>query len=1184
MTNTATNVSSTAKSDSAGSYFFPGVVAGSYRLSAEFPGMQRFEGTFIVEVLQAVVIDPVLVPGQVSTALEVRDITPMVTANTAMVAATMERERLEQLPSNGRTILNFLATLPGFEGQRTFGAAQGTQEWVLDGSVETDRRWADNPGVSSMPAIPPGVDSVQEFTVASNAVSAKFSRPVNIVLSTKSGTNEFHGTSFWTHRNNAIGLARARQDYYDSPPHLIRNEFGISAGGPLFLPKIYDGRNRTFWFAGYEGLRMPQATTASYTVPTQAMRNGDFSELKDAQGRLLTLYDPWTTSSQTGLRQPFAHGGKLNVIDPSRLSPVTKYLFSITPMPTHTDNPLVDYNWWGPRTRVSDHWTFSNRFDHRISDRDQFYVRFNIADVFHIRELGGGGPAQPMLNGVSGWEINTNPIKSLALSWVHTFSPSLFSETLISGHRNLWFGGDPSSPVTDNWADYLGLPSPFGSGMWPRFLNLGLYSNSYQYSDNNTKSNHETYYVVDQNFTKIAGKHELQFGFHFRYDLLNIFPNSWPQVQLNFDTRATALYDTASTPTNPIATPYTGSNLGDFYLGVARYSNDLVRGFYYLTESEFAPYFQDNWRVTPRLTLNLGLRWEYWPAYNEKRGAMQAVDPATHSIVLGNDLNTLYALGKTLPSLVDRYKSLGMKFATYDEAGLPQKLLHANRKNFGPRLGFAYRALDGPSSFVVRGGFSVSYFHMPVYSWQDNNASSAPMSANYNYNPNDASQSPDGLPNYGLRSAPVYIAGVNSRTVIDPNQPRGINRGSSSNYYLDPDMRTPMTYSWNFTLEKEVLRNMVARIGYVGTNGRRLGQYYAYNDNTPTYIWHATTGEPLPTGEYANVARRFWDQQVFGTVREYRSTGRNNYYGMTFEVERRFSEGFGYQFSYVMANQFVATDVVNEINQYLPGTVPADYDDRNAFLNYRRDTGSPKHRVRWNWLVDLPFGKGKKLAGNSGPVLDKFIGGWQFAGIGTLRSTYFSLPTGNWNITGEPIRLYGYDYPIEDCTSGSCYPGYLWWNGYIPANRINSVDANGKPNGYMGIPADYKPAVAPLIPWGSTTLPANAPANTNISQFWDTNNVWIPLKNGTVQRIGFDNGLHPWRNQYLPSVRQWSVDASLFKNIQIAERYTIRFNADFFNVLNTPGNPNSIGSTGMLNTRTSGNSPRVLQLSLRLRW
>jgi hypothetical protein len=182
------------------------------------------------------------------------------------------------------------------------------------------------------------------------------------------------------------------------------------------------------------------------------------------------------------------------------------------------------------------------------------------------------------------------------------------------------------------------------------------------------------------------------------------------------------------------------------------------------------------------------------------------------------------------------------------------------------------------------------------------------------------------------------------------------------------------------------------------------------------------------------------------------------------------------------------------------------------------------------------------------------------------------------------VEIYGYKYPIENCTSGECVPGYLWWNGYIPPNRINSRDANGRPNGYMGVPDSYKPAVTPLIPWGSTTLPANAPANTNLSQFWDTNSVWIPLSNGTVQRLDYNDNLHPWRNQRMPSVRQWGLDASIFKNIQFGEILNMRLGADWFNVLNVAGNPNSVGGDGMLSTRNSGQNARTLQLNAQISW
>jgi hypothetical protein len=212
--------------------------------------------------------------------------------------------------------------------------------------------------------------------------------------------------------------------------------------------------------------------------------------------------------------------------------------------------------------------------------------------------------------------------------------------------------------------------------------------------------------------------------------------------------------------------------------------------------------------------------------------------------------------------------------------------------------------------------------------------------------------------------------------------------------------------------------------------------------------------------------------------------------------------------------------------------------------------------VRWNWLADVPVGKGKLIGKNAGGFLNRVIGGWQMAAIGDLHSTYFELPQDIYP-TGAPVQRYGYQYPIQDCRSGSCVPGYLWWNGYIPPNQINEKNASGQCIGVCGVPSNYQPAGAPLIPNGSTALPPNAPPGTNVASFAGTNTVWVPLKDGTVQRVTY-TGTNPWLNQYFPSVLRWSIDASLFKTIPIKEQPRMRFNADFFNVLNHPGNPSGV--------------------------
>lgn len=240
LTNTATNVTSRTQTNEVGFYMFPGITPGSYRLEVEQPGMQKFGVTATVQVARSVVIDPVLRPGQTATTVEVRDVTPLMTTDSAALSHVLERTRIEQLPINGRSLSSLLVTIPGMEGTRACGMRDGSQEIILDGSMMADRLWG---GFQNRQ---PGLDAIQEFKVENNNSSAKFTRPTTILASSRSGTNQIHGSLFETHRNSGAGTAHRRQDYFTKPPQLIRNEFGASAGGPVYIPKLYNGKDRTF--------------------------------------------------------------------------------------------------------------------------------------------------------------------------------------------------------------------------------------------------------------------------------------------------------------------------------------------------------------------------------------------------------------------------------------------------------------------------------------------------------------------------------------------------------------------------------------------------------------------------------------------------------------------------------------------------------------------------------------------------------------------------------------------------------------------------------------------------------------------------------------------------------------------------------------------------------------------------
>jgi len=1180
LTNTDTNMATKSTTNEVGFYLFRGTVPGPYQLIVEAPGMQKFEGTLTVQVQQSAVVDVTMKVGQVALEVSVRDVTPMVTTDNPTLGHVLERTRIEQLPINGRALTALLQTVPGQEGTRAYGLRDFSFEMVLDGAALADRySW------NLVTNRQPGLDSVQEFKVENSNSSAKFARPTSIVVTTKGGTNSLHGTAFETNRNSGIGVARARQDTFTKAPFLNRNEFGASVGGPVYIPKLYNGKNKTFWFTSWEWLRQISAVTLQNQLPTQEMRNGNMAGFKNAAGNPITIYDPWTTDANTWARQPFPN----NQLPQSKQSPFYKYLIAVTPLPTLPNvNPMAAPNYIGTWSPSAFEWTTANRIDHRFSEKDSFYGRYSQGN-WRRRSQTGGVPSTDWDKVPGNTVASLSPNKSFALSHVHTFSPTFFNELLVAGTRTRYdyATGDP----TKCYDCVLGLPNPFNVNQWPGLYQLG-FSGSYLFESVNANGFYAFYGILDDNATKIAGKHELQFGFHFRADRMNLLPQQQQTGgSFSWASTGTMLYDPSTSRTNPGTTPFTGDQFANFYLGIGRYNNQLNRGMFYARSREYSAYFQDNWRVSPRLTLNLGLRYDLFPPYYEKNNAVSSFDPSDKSVVLGVPVNEMVRLGYTFPSIVNRLTEMGMKFKTYDQAGLPKHMINTSKDGWGPRLGFAYRVGDGAKSFVMRGGYRISYFHFVMGGWAARMRMNAPMTARFygDGDPEQAAYSPDGIGNYLLRTVPVYISGQNTKDLVQPTNAKSLARGCCGVSYFNTDMPDPRVQDWNLTFEKEIMSSTVARAGYFGNHSTRLEQLYQYNNATPDYIWYKTTGKPLPTGEYSQVARNFFDQTTYGTIERWQNTGWGNSNGIQLELERRYSKGLAYQLFYVMDNALMAggggysgTSPIPEVNQFMPGEVPTDLNARNKLLNYQRDTGIPHHRVRWNFLVDLPFGKGKPLLGNAGAWLNRLVGGWQVAGMGSLASTYTSLSSSYFS-TGTKVEVYGYKYPIQDCTSGTCYPGYLWYNGYIPAYRINSTDAKtGKPNGYMGFPADYKPAVQPLWPYPADYLSRSA-ATDPMYGYYGGNTLWVPLTDGSVQRTSW-TGLAPLRQQYLPSVRQWGLDASMFKMVPITERFNARLNVDFFNVLNHPGNPNSVGGTGMLSTRNSGSGARVLQLTVRLTW
>jgi hypothetical protein len=517
LTNTTTGVELKTTSNSSGLYVFPSVLPGPYKLEANSAGMRKFEASVTAQVQQSATIDITLEPASTQTMVSVQDVTPMLTTETASLSHTLERTRIEQLPINGRNVMNLLWTVPGItsgsDGWRVSGTRVGTFDVILDGAALTDQLY----GGGSVQR-PPSLDSIQEFHVETNSTSAKFSRQGSVIMTTKSGTNLIHGSLFETNRDYGYGVARARDNFTNTAAKLIRNEFGGTVGGPVWVPKIYNGKNRTFWFFNYEGYKLRQGAFGNYRVPTQAMRDGDFSGLVDSAGTFQTVYDPLTTgAAPTYSRQPFTYNGKLNQIDPSRISPLAKYIYSVMPLPNIAGvNPLIGNNYSAPSPQIQNQFTWGSRFDHRFSEKDLVYGRITKANSSNYRPGSGG---IPMLDGFGNSRTDTYPNESLSLDWSHSFSPSWFNEFMFSGSRTVTtsFSGD----FNRYYSTELGLPNPGHQPGYPVINNIGVGTGGGNYFQPiNWNMQYFNYFILENNGTKVKGKHELQYGIHLRHDQL----------------------------------------------------------------------------------------------------------------------------------------------------------------------------------------------------------------------------------------------------------------------------------------------------------------------------------------------------------------------------------------------------------------------------------------------------------------------------------------------------------------------------------------------------------------------------------------------------------------------------------------------------------------------------------------
>ncbi len=1197
-------------SNEEGYFVTPSLSIGKYKVTAEAPGMKTWSGELQLETGKTVEVQIPLTPGAVSETVQVSASIPLVTTTDPTDASTVDSQRIKELPINGRDLNTLLSqTAPGIEqivdvngGVRAGGLMGYSTSFTQDGAVSNNREFGGSMNLQ-------GLESIGEVRVETSTSSARYNTPTSIIVNSKSGTNQLKGSLYETARNNAFGVAKARQDvsFNGVPyrtPKLIRNEFGGSIGGPVILPKLYNGKDRTFFFVSREQVELRQGLTRDWNVPTAAMRNGDFSQLYDSQNRFITLYDPQSTRMQprpsdgamVAVRDPFPG----NLIPRIRMSPLAKSIWGITPMPTDSIiNPLVTTNLkeavpTNLNPNLSDN-PATIKIDHNISERDRFFVKANGGRRFTNFLGTATGNGAPTANQEA--NVTYLPMQAIAgaVSWNHTFSSRLFVETLAA---HTWQSTKtitgPASAQKD-WAKDLGLPNPYGEIGWPALTNLGFMT--YREGDNR-RALTSRILSLQQNYSYIRKTHNIQFGWSYFGESEHLLPDQGDiSGTATFNSGATALQNPTSSLTNPQATALTGNDAANFYLGAAAvYTVGLKRNYMRLHSRNYGSYVQDSYKVSNRLMITPGVRWDINPAMSEENYQLNGFDTASHSLVLPQPLSYYYSHGLTTPQVVKKFQDVGVSFKTADELHRSPNLFPPNNFDFGPRLGFVYTAFGGARQMVIRGGYGLYISAIPIRTLLAQFSGQAPFRATITRDYNSSARTDDGINNYLLRNEPTVVAGLNSSNIIDLNQPNPVGRGLGvvgidENY---PDLRV---HEWNLAVEKQLSATTVLRFRYNGKRGVNADQLQDINPQQTDWTWYSTRLEPLPTGAYSAVLRRPYDQNAYTSVRLLNKNGYINAATFTAEFERRFRNGLGFQGFYTISNSYRLAgnsfrDGIGSVPEaFLPGSVPADPAQLNRFLNYQRDTAIPKHRVRWNFSYDMPFGKRRHFGRGANKFVNAMIGDWKLAGSGTIVSSWFALPANQWGAFND-LQVYGKKYRITDCRSTPatatnrkderCFEGYLYFNGYISERFINSTNAAGLRNGVYGLPADYKPVESPVNPW-----PKGGKTGDPGSTLWDSNTVTLTLKNGARQQVTPDTGLHPFRNQVRLGPFNWTQDASMLKFFNLTERARLRVNFDVFNLFNTQG-LNPPGADGIASLQNSyggfGMRPRQVQVNARVEW
>jgi len=929
ITSEETGIVITRQTSGDGIYTVPLLKAGTYTIEVRASGFApNTRKNITLQIQQVGQEDFKLTVGGVDQQVTVEGGAPLLNTETTELGNVINSDSTEQLPLNGRNFSQLGLLVPGtapgpIGGIRTQGNGNETQragaEIVADGSRGSFNLFMidgldDRDQSVGTVKVFPNLESIEEFKVQIGNYDAQFASGgavINVV--TRSGSNEIHGSAFEFLRNKDLN---SRQFFDASEPPFQQNQFGFSVGGPI-------KKNKLFFFGDYQGLRIHESSTSILTEPTAALRVGNFS------GYPATIYNPTTYNATTNTRTPYAG----NQIPLTQLDPVAVNLLQILPLP---NLPGTSNNFRVNNLAAQNEDQYDVRGDYVLSEKDSMFARVTHGTAtisFPATPVLINGQINPLAfaqGTATAGSLRTNnaPSSQATLQEIHQFSPNV-SNQIALGYTRFALSVAPLDE-SYNLASKLGL---IGANTGPdsgAMASISISGGSGYSASNQPEVIPQNTWQATDTVSWVHGAHSLRFGFSVDHNGFGFFQLGAPSGSLSF---------TGTYTNNPASSSGTGAGYADFMLGLPVSSSKslLGSGIPYLSYTEYGGFVQDNWRVSSKLTVNLGLRWDLFTPVSERHDRLS-----------------------------DFYLNAGT-FALAGQSGVSNTILGTQDHDFSPRLGIAYRVTE---KTVVRAAYGLFYFN------EQGVGGSSRLFINYPFAPTFAVTCSSTVPCLSTSTGiPAVFSSNNLPTAV---------------YQPTPNL-TPNVQQYNVTVERQIIKSMVARAAYVGAKGEHLNINLDENVAVP--------------GAGAVPARRPYPG--FGQVSSWEPRGPSDYNALQLSLEKRMSHGLSFLGAYTWGKSLDegaggnSSTGESRINIQNPQNLRADYGLSNFDI---------RQRATLSTVYQLPFGHGRQFLSNANRAVDAVAGGWQISSILTLQggmpfSISMATATDNTGTFQRPNRV-----------------------------------------------------------------------------------------------------------------------------------------------------------------------------------